>query len=179
MWENIKNGDKNSLKILHDKYFHQMILYSMKSVPESGEAEELVSDCFIKVWEKRKKIEIKESVKNYLFFVLRNAIIDYHRSNKVITEPLEQLVDFADESYFDEQSRYTDLYQALNKLPIQRKKILEMAVFDGMTYQEIADSLQISRNTVKTQIGRAYRFLKENLNSKSYLFFLLTSRSNI
>jgi len=181
LWENIKKGNKESLKILHDRYFHQMILYTLKSVHETGEVEELVSDCFIKLWENKKKIEIKESVKSYLFFVLRNSIVDNYRAKRIITESLEQeqVTDIADEFYFDEQSRYADLYHTINKLPVQRKKILEMAVFDEMTYQEIADSLEISKNTVKTQIGRAYRFLKENLNSKSFLYFILISRNKI
>lgn len=69
----------------------------------------------------------------------------------------------ADEEAFDEQEQYQALYSTLEKLPLQRRRILEMAIFDSLSYNEIAEKLKISRNTVKTQIGRAYRFLKENL----------------
>jgi len=65
----------------------------------------------------------------------------------------------------------------LEKLPEQRRRILELAVFESFTYAQIAEKLQISINTVKTQIGRAYRFLKEELDPRSIqLLFLLKSK---
>ena len=75
-------------------------------------------------------------------------------------------------------TKYQDalLFSFIEKLPYQRRKILEMAVFDSMTYTEIAEKLGISRNTVKTQIARAYRFLKENLNTEDFHLFVILHR---
>ena len=173
LWENIKRGDKQALKELHDRYFYQMCLYAFKNTDNSGLAEELVSDCFIKIWENRKKIEINTSVKHYIFLMLRNSIVDYHRRKRIVTDQLDVIPEPADEAFFDEQLEYARLYAALKKLPEQRRKILEMAVFDSMTYQQIAEKLDISKNTVKTQMGRAYRFLKETLDPKDFLLFLV------
>ena len=77
LWEDIKSGDKKALNKLHEKYFHQMCLYANKSTNNSGIVEELVSDCFIKIWGTRQKIDIKVSVKNYIFIMLRNNIVDH------------------------------------------------------------------------------------------------------
>ena len=177
LWENIQTGDKQALNKLHKKYFHQMCLYAHKSTNHSGIVEELVSDCFIKLWENRKKINIKISVKNYIFLILRNSIIDFFRKKQIHTETLENVPEIADESYFDEQKHYALLYQALEKLPEQRRKILELAVFESLSYKQIAEKLNISRNTVKTQIARAYRFLKESLVPKDfYLFYLFSQK---
>ncbi len=172
IWENIKQGRKNALKQLHDKYFNQMCLYAHKTIEDGGTIEELVSDCFIKLWENRKKIEIKTSVKHYLFLMLRNGIIDYYRKNRFLTEPLTGIKDPAAEEVFDEQKQYAILYATIEKLPQQCRKILELAVFDSLSYDQIAEKLEISRNTVKTQIARAYRFLREKLNPKDFFFFL-------
>ncbi len=177
LWENIKTGDKQALNELHYKYFHQMSLYAHKSTNNSGIVEELVSDCFIKIWENRKKINIKISVKNYIFLILRNSIVDYHRKKQVLQETLENVPEIADENYFDEQKQYALLYQALEKLPRQRRKILELAIFESLSYKQIAEKLNITRNTVKTQIARAYRLLKESLDPKDfYLFYFFSQK---
>ena len=156
-----------------------MCLYAVKSVGEKGIVEEIVSDCFIKIWENRKQIEINISVKHYIYFMMRNSIIDYSRKNKVLTEPIEDIQEPADETYFDEQKQYADLYSVLEMLPEQRRNILKMAVFESLTYQQIAERLNISKNTVKTQMGRSYRFLKEKLDPTDfYLFCVFLKKKN-
>jgi len=178
IWKEIKQNSKKALRRLHDKYFHQMYLYASKSTNgNKGLSEELVSDCFIKLWEDRKKIEIHDSVKHYLFLMLRNHIIDHHRKKRPLTEPLDQ--DFmapGDEKFFDDQKQYARLYLALKKLPDQCRKVLELAIFESLTYQEIAEKLHISKNTVKTQMGRAYKYLREMLDPKDFNFFLLVRK---
>ncbi len=178
LWQNIKAGDKKALKELHDKYFNQMCLYAFKSTNGALVVEELVSDCFIKIWESRKKIDIKISVKRYIFFILRNSIIDYSRRSKFLTESIDNIQEPADEAYFDEQRQYAYLYSVMAMLPEQRRVILEMAVFESMTYQQIAEKLNISKNTVKTQMGRAYRFLKEKLDPKDFYLFCFFHRNS-
>lgn len=177
LWGNIQNDDIKALEELHDRYFYQMCLFAKKSVHDDQLIENLVSDCFIKLWENRKNIEIKSSLKSYLYRILRNRIIDYFRKKQEATEILEELPDIPDEPVFDEQKRYVKLYRALEKLPEQRRKILELAVFDSLSYLEIADKLDISKNTVKTQIARAYRFLKERLEPRDFYFFCLLQKN--
>lgn len=169
LWENIKKGSKKDLKQLHDRYFNQLCLYAFKSAQNPEVMEELVADCFIKLWENRKKIEIKTSVKHYIFLMLRYSIIDYQRKKKFITVSLDNINEPADEDYFDEQKDYAVLYSALEKLPEQRRRILELAVFESLSYNQIADLLHISKNTVKTQISRAYHFLREKITSERFL----------
>jgi RNA polymerase sigma-70 factor (family 1) len=173
IWQNIQTGDRQSLKNLHDKYFHQMLLFARKSVNDPLLAEELVSDCFIKIWENRSRIVIKVSVKSYLYLMLRNSIIDHYRHRQLATKSLGQIPEIAEEDVFDHFMQYAKLYAALEKLPQQRQKILELAVFDALTYDEIAGKLGITKNTVKTQIARAYRYLRETLGPGDFFLFLL------
>ncbi|HKL32767.1 MAG TPA: sigma-70 family RNA polymerase sigma factor [Tangfeifania sp.] len=179
LWKNIKDGNKAALKRLHSKYFYQMYLYAIKSTHGNpGLAEELVSDCFMKIWEHRKDIEIQTSVEHYLFLMLHNAIVDHFRKKRIVTEPL--IKDFmapVSEKDFDDQKQYARLYKAVKKLPSQCRTILELAVYESLSYQEIADKLNISRNTVKTQMGRAYKHLREMLDPKDFNFFLVIRKS--
>jgi RNA polymerase sigma-70 factor (family 1) len=171
IWENIKNGDVKSLKLLHVRYFYQMCLFAQKTIHDNQLVENIVSDCFIKLWENRGKIEIERSIKTYLYGMLRNKIIDHFRGNKKKILLLDELHDIPDETEYDEQQRYAKLYMAISQLPKQRKIILELAAFDSLTYQQIAEKLGISKNTVKTQIARAYQYLKESLEPRDFFLF--------
>lgn len=173
LWLDIKKGDVKALNRLHTLYFCQMCLFATHTVHDNQLVENIVSDCFIKLWDNRKKIEIKTSLKSYLYRILRNQIIDFYRGKQEKTEHLYELPDIPNETEFDKQQHYAKLYKAILKLPEQRKIILEFAVYDSLTYQQIADKLNISKNTVKTQMARAYRFLKESLDPKDFCFFCL------
>lgn len=177
IWNKIINGDVDALRILHDKYYYQMWIWSSKYTRNQTLSEELVSDCFIKLWDRRKHIIIEKSLKSYLFLMLRNQIISHARKAKheVIIDS-ENLPDIPDEVTLDNQDFYAELYLAISKIPEQRRKILELAVFKSLTYKEIADSLDISVNTVKTQMGRAYQFLKEELDPTNFLLFQIFIR---
>ena len=179
LWENIRKGDKGALKILHKKYYHQMYLYTAKSTgSDASLAEELVSDCFIKIWENRHRIQIHYSLKQYLFSILHNSIIDSFRKKRIQTVTFNEDIKItSEEKEFEDQLKYATLYQLLDKLPPQCRRILDLAVFESLTYNEISLKLQISKNTVKTQIGRAYRFLKENLDPKDFNFFIVVFKN--
>lgn len=168
LWEKIRIGDTLALKVLHDRYYYQMYLYAKKIYLNHYGLDEAVSDCFIKLWTKRGEIVIERSVKSYLFLMLHNGLIDVARKKKgIILIEVKSFTELPDIEILNEIEQYAHLYKALDKLPLQRRRILELAVFDSFTYAQIADKLQISVNTVKTQIGRAYRFLKEELDPKS------------
>lgn len=174
IWAEIVQGDVLALRNLHDKYYYQLWLWASKYTHDETLAEELVSDCFIKLWERRNEILIEKSLRSYLYLMLRNQMVSEHRkSKKQIVFNSENLPDMPDEATINNQDFYADLYRAIRKIPDQRRKILELAVFDSLTYKEIAFRLGISVNTVKTQMGRAYQFLKEELDPKSFLLFSL------
>lgn len=177
IWGRIVEGDVMALRNLHDKYYDQLWLWASKHTHNETLAEELVSDCFIKLWQRREHILIEKSVKSYLYLMLRNQMVSEHRKTKsklVFTS--ENLPDLPDEATINNQDYYAGLYRAIQKIPEQRRKILELAVFDSLTYKEIAFRLDISVNTVKTQMGRAYQFLKEELDPKNFLLFSLLQK---
>lgn len=180
LWENIRKSDKGALKVLHKKYYHQMYLYAVKSVGvDINLAEEFVSDCFIKIWESRNSIQIHYSFRQYIYSMLHNLIIDYFRKKRIQTVSLTEDIGMPlNIKEFDDHKQYATLYLLLDKLPPQCRRILDLAIFESLTYNEIALKLQISKNTVKTQIGRAYRFLRENLDTKDFNFFVIILRNS-
>lgn len=181
VWNNIVSGDVDALRVLHDRYYCQMLLWACKHVKDESLAEELVSDCFIRLWERRELIFIEKSLKAYLFLMLRNIIVsEFRKSKHLQVQGYDVLPEFPDDAEMQQNEFYAQLYNVIQKLPEQRRRILEFAVYDSLTYKEIAEKLQISVNTVKTQMGRAYQFLKEELDPKSFLLlhFCFKSEKN-
>ena len=173
IWNSLVAGEVNALRFLHDKYFHTMCIWTNKHLHDETVAEEIVSDCFIKLWERRGKIEIKKSLKSYLFLMLRNQLVSHLRKDKKkLIVKTDQIPEIMDEMAL-EQDFYSNLHIAINKIPERRRQILLLAVFESLTYKEIADRLNISLNTVKTQMGRAYQTLKEELDPNDFIFLSL------
>lgn len=180
IWERIVGGDVVALSILHDKYYYQLWLYANKFTQDGPVAEELVADCFIKLWDRHKSISIEKSLKAYLFLMLRNQIVSQLRKDKQkVSIGIHSIPDIPDDVCINNYDFYADLYNAIQKIPEQRRKILELAAFESLTYKEIADRLNISVNTVKTQMGRAYQFLKEELDPKSFLLFSMLQKKQV
>jgi len=174
IWERVRAGDVDALGLLHDRYFFSLCHFADKTLHQLPVSEELVSNCFLRLWEQRKAIAIHQSLKAYLYFMVRNQVIDYIRSNKNrIVSVDEQIPEIPSEEEINQQEFYAVLYRAIAKLPDQRRQILEMASFESMTYREVAEKLSISVNTVKTQMGRAYQFLKEEIGDRRFSLFLM------
>ncbi len=178
LWKNIQNGDTRALKVLHDRYYYQLYLFAKKIYHNQSGLDEAVADCFIKLWTKRNEIVIDRSLKSYLFVILRNGLFDLSRKkNGIILLDVISLPEIPDTETLNEFDHYARLYNALEKLPEQRRRILELAVYESCSYAQIAEKLNISVNTVKTQMGRAYRFLKEELDPRSInLLFMIQSK---
>ncbi|HAZ02597.1 MAG: hypothetical protein A2W90_16150 [Bacteroidetes bacterium GWF2_42_66] len=179
IWNSIVAGEVNALRFLHDMYYYPMCVWANKYLHNEVVAEEIVSDCFMKLWDRRKQIVIEKSLKSYLFLMLRNQMVSYFRKDKSrLVFGTDKLPEMMGEEVAAEQDFYSNLYSAINKIPEQRRRILELAVFDALTYKEIASRLNISVNTVKTQIGRAYQFLKEELDPNDFVFLSMFMKQN-
>ena len=77
---NIKKGNKNSLKELMDIYYTNLTYYAYNILRNREDAEEIVQDVFITIWNERESLNIKYSVKNYLYTSVRNRVINFTKS---------------------------------------------------------------------------------------------------
>lgn len=176
-WNKIREGDKSVFERMFDLYFQPLCGFASTYVKNNHIVEDIVIECFVEIWEKRESIVIRSSLHNYLLTAVKNSAISFLRKNKVQFSELEGLaLDYDDsKNPLDELPILNRLYLAINKLPEKRRQILKMAAYEGKSYPEIAEELGISINTVKTQMSRSYKFLKDELNvSDRSIFFLLS-----
>lgn len=168
------NIDKRLLELLFKLYYSKLCAYATTFIKVSDLAEEIVQETFIKLWENRASIKVDISFKAYIFKSVHNNCINYLRRNNVLKRQSKQMVD--DILYHNElilQNFSSDiidnlvseelesrLNNALDELPAQSRNIFIMNRFDKLTYSEIAKELDISVNTVKTQMKRAIKKLR-------------------
>lgn len=180
-WNKIKLGDKQAFRLLFDEYYSSLCLYANSMICNLELSQDVVSDCFVRIWERRETIHIKSSMKNYLLLSVRNSIYSYMRSPESRREDIDTIIGKLENIPIEEYDLEKDetifhVYKLIEELPEQRKKIIELAAFKGMTYKEIAKMLDISVNTVKTQMARAYLFLRDRLGNDHFLLWFLFNK---
>lgn len=147
-------------------YYRQLAAFSFQYVDDHDLAEEIVQEVFSTVWQKAKEIEIRTSVKSYLYGAVRNACLNYLKHKKIERRYEEQ--EKSKSSIYDVDVVELDELQAeidsaLNQLPEKCRQIFEMSRFEEKKYKEIATELNISIKTVENQIGRALKVMHSSL----------------
>lgn len=149
--------------------------YSFGFVKDNFLAEEVVENVMLQLWENRLKFEKIVDVKSYLYTMVRNGSLLTLKKEMKVVQLDKSLSDDAPEFDFNilEEEVYSILIDALNSLPEKCKEVFELSCLEGMKYKDIAEQLNISINTVKSQRARAIELLKEKLKNHSELLFIL------
>jgi RNA polymerase sigma-70 factor, Bacteroides expansion family 1 len=148
-------------------------------VKTEGDAEEIVQDVFVKMWENRGKLRSFGSFESYIFTIAYNATISLIRKRSKENSYIEYVKSVQieiDDSAMAENQDWEEIDQKLNllieQMPPRQKEVFKMKHFQGSSYKEIAENLGVSVNTVENHIVKAHKFLKENFG-KNYLSALL------
>ena len=172
--QKVKQGNAAVFEFLFREYYQSLCHFALKYVKDSHESEELVQETFVKIWNRREQISIEYSLKAYLYQSVRNACLNYLKHQQV-KKQYEQT-----QLYVQQELRSVDIIEtmelekkisdSLEKLPSERKKVFLMNRNQGLKYREIAEKLGISIKTVENQMGKALKFLREEL--QEYLIFI-------
>lgn len=146
-----------------------LIFYAAKFVGNIM-AEDLVQDVFLKIWNKRAPLFLKEGLKTYLYRSVQHACLDYLKHediednyiNSVINKLKIEEIYFNNETHFlfDEDERLSRIYEELDKLPSKCKEIFTMSYLEERKTDEIAELLNISKRTVEAQLYKALKRLR-------------------
>lgn len=168
----LEENPRLGVELLYKRYYQPMCTHAVKFVGAREVAEDLVSEIFFSFYSKNTFLEINTSYRLYLFHTVRNRAYNYLRwdlSRKAeLSEAAQKPI--LKEQQPDQISQFEELYhdveEAVNKLPVERRRIYLMRKFDGMKYQEIADELHLSVKTVDVQLNRANQFVRGQLREK-------------
>jgi len=178
LWKQVSLGNQTAFEKLFKKYYVSATNYAISLTKSIAFAEDLIEDCFLKIWLRRNEIIIQSSFRAYPFRFIHNRCLNYIEQNKSFTRfetdpPTGYTVSDSDMYELDPHSELLfkecekDINRAIESLPTQCKNIFMLNRFEGLKYREIAEKLNISITTVKTQMSRALLKLQQEL--KDYL----------
>lgn len=171
----IQCGDEKAFNLIFDTYFIPMCRFGYIYLNCQEEAEEVALDIFIHLWEKRMLLDIRLSLKSYLFQSVRNRCFNIIRDRRK-TYSLEDIGDLRQEEYpFLEMEDLNRLIEeAILSLPAKCQEVFRRSRDKQQTYQEIAADMNISVKTVEVQMSKALKRIKDYLGDK-YILFLFSS----
>lgn len=174
--QQLKNGVDAAYKYLYDQHYQILCHVAAQYVKDDFLAETIVGDVIFHLWEVRETIEIDTSVRSYLMTCVRNRCIDYLKSQyhkREVAHSDTGLRDFPvlqyvkDDDYplgkLLEKELEDEIMSAINRLPDECRRVFNMSRFENRKYEEIAQELKISVNTVKYHIKHALALLHEDL----------------
>jgi len=179
--EQLREGSKEAFHLLFDTFGPKIHAFALSYLKNKEDAEELLQDVFLKLWEIRASLDVSKNIKSLLFKISINLIYDFIRRKNIEKAYLNY--SGLSQSYSNNtwnEVIYNDMLENLNLLvntmPKQRQRIFQLSKEAGLSNDEIAKELNLSRRTVENQIYRAVSFLKDKLVTGSLpvlLFFFL------
>ncbi|NJK93945.1 MAG: RNA polymerase sigma-70 factor [Bacteroidales bacterium] len=183
----LQQGDEAAFEFIFRQHFTGLCLFAEHFLKDTAAAEEIVEDFFCHLWETGKYISINTSLRGFLYKSIYNQCLKYVRHKKVEDKYREEQYYFNDREILEGASAdypsvnlvvkelEAKISEVIDSLPEQCRKIFCMNRYENKTYQEIADKLGISINTVKTQMARALQKLRNELAEYLALIALILS----
>jgi len=161
--------DKERFCNFFKENYQTACLIANRYVKDLEQSEDLVQDVFTALCERWDSVQKCVNPGYYLFTAVKNHALNHIQRKKKETVAFSNIINEIPEEdttgSFDKELLAVKILHAIDELPPQCKKIFNLAYEKNLSYQEIADELNLSKNTVKTQIGIAYKSLRFQLNS--------------
>jgi len=168
--ENVLNltdlSNERTFEKVFQEFYQPLAAFAYKYLSDHDLAEEMVQDTFTNIWQKVDQIEVRTTIKSYLYGAVRNGCLNHLKHRKVVRrhEAHEmQKDDFDQIDFLELDELQAEIDKAMNQLPQKCRQIFEMSRFEEKKYQEIADELGISVKTVETQMSRALKAMRMSL----------------
>lgn len=176
-------GNEDDFNTMYSFYKPKLFTIAHSYIGNKEDAEEVVHDILIKLWEKREKLTVTSNFTGYVYRMTRNACLDYLRSKKnrlskeSTSDQQEHWLNYSAlsddaSSQIISQELQSVVERAIKHLPEKCKKVFVKSRMEGMAHKEISEQMEISPKTVENHISRALRELKQVLKEYLPILFL-------
>jgi len=173
----LRLGRADVMEEIYRRFYGLLYSHVYRRLPDREEARDIIQEALVILWNKRAQLAENTNLSSYLYTLVRNRVLNSYRNQKVREAYLASLQTFMDHggSLTDEKLREKELIALVEKevaaLPPQMKLIFEMSRNLEMSHQQIADELNISPHTVRTQVRSALRILRTKLGANLFSIF--------
>lgn len=172
----LKKGSKEAFGEIYRLYAGRLLAYCTQYTKCREDAEEIVQDVFVALWNSRQTIRQEETLRSLLFTISKHRVINAYRST--LNSPVyEDYVDYqnelpAGEDYHRlEYEQYVRIVKdAIRRLPSTQQRVITLSRFSQLSNKEIAEHLSLSEQTVKNQLSIGLKTLRELLAKVLVLF---------
>ena len=155
---------------------NELFRLALRITLNRAEAEDIVQETMIKVWNRREKWEEIESMESFCLTICRNIAIDKTRKAANQNQSLDEVVETPDESHSSnpeaqviQSDRVQSVRRLINTLPEKQRTAMQLRDFEGKSYKEIATIMAVSEEQVKVNIFRARQAIKKKITeSEAY-----------
>lgn len=163
----LSNGSEKAFRELFDHFGKKVFHYSLKMVKNTEDAEELLHDVFLKIWQFKEQIDPKENFEIFLFTVARNHLLNFARKRlHTVSASPDQLMAII-EPQQEYQLTYKELYRqyrlVLEQMGPKSRQVFELSREHGLSNKDIAQRMGISVRTVETHISNVLSVMKGEL----------------
>ena len=173
-----REGDGNAFKAIYDAYYRPLFHFANRYVKDTEQAEDLVAESFIVVWQKREEFQTLKGLTAFLYTIVRNASLNFLAKLRRQTASTNELTYLSANSQLENQldAVRSDLIQYSliegANLPAEMKKVFRLLYIEGFSATEAADKLNLSVDTVRVQKRNAVRRVRDTLSKKGLLGWL-------
>jgi RNA polymerase sigma-70 factor (ECF subfamily) len=175
----LQKGDMNAFRLLFEKYSTRLYLFSKKYLRDKEDAEDLINEVFLKIWENRISLKTNTSFKAYLFTIaynnIRQKFLKKGREEKYVKLFAKEYLDenSLDEEQLDYMLFVKQVNQLIESLPERRKEIFCLSYKEELKNREIADRLNLSEQFVKNQLSVARKYIIDKMKDDKHLAGIL------
>ena len=164
-------GEEKAFEQVMETYYNKLLIYAYSFTNDYPQAQDIVQNVFLRLWERRQNINIRESFQGLLYKSVYNEYIDDYRRKKssiIINEAYKLALNYAveDTNYQLVEDKIALIKKEVEHLPPRCKQIFLLSKQDGLTNSEIATYLDISIKTVEYQISQAYSVIRTKTEVK-------------
>lgn len=177
--ERIRNDSESAFEEIYNRYWKQLFGFGMGRLNQREIVEGIVQEVFIDFWSRRKTLNINHSLASYLFSAVNFKVINQYKARSVREKYVEKQKSQNLEFGFsiDDVIQFKDLKLTIkgivNKFPTQRKKVYKLRFNKELSYQEIAETMEISVSTVEKHLMRALKDLRISLRELTLTYGLM------
>jgi len=183
----IKRNKKDAFKIIFESYYNPLIRFAIRYVQCQSTAEGIVQDIFLWIWENRRTWTVDGDLKSYLYRTVKHRAIDHWRKENTYDKYVEHYSAFLSTNNMEpenidesEESEFVlAVRKAIEELPNKPRMIYKLNRLEGLTYNEIAEVLEVSPKTVESHMSKALNLLRKKLSSYMPVLLLISFISNI
>lgn len=179
--ESLKKGDFEAFDRLFWCYQKRLYHFALSTLKDYEDARDVVQEAFLRIWKNRENLDEQSSLQSFLFTISYNIIVDTMRkkvSDRNFRDYLQKNA-IDKESQVEKEVEFNELRtiynNAVEELPSERKKIYKLHRFENMKYEEIADQLELSVNTVRGQMYKAISYLRKRIGGHTLAGLLFLS----